>query len=259
MPIQHLRVTRDGPMLRVVIHRPDKHNALSLDVLTELAETFAQQALDPELKLAVISGAGERSFAAGGDLRQLAEVRTEPQTRDMVRIARAALDGIRDFPVPVVAALNGDALGGGAELAVACDFIVARRGARIGFIQGRLNLSTAWNGGIRLFERVGSRAGLRLLCRTEMTGGDAALAMGLIDAIADDGQSLDEALEAFCAPILRQTRNVLTAFKRLARAHADGANRAELDRIEIEDFVANWIHEDHWRVAAGVLDDRKSV
>jgi enoyl-CoA hydratase len=258
MRFEHLIVSLDGSILRVTIDRPDKRNALSSEVLAELARAFSQQATNEQVKLAILTGAGEHNFAAGGDLKKLADVRSEAQTHDMVKGAREALDSIRRFPVPVVAALNGDALGGGAELAVACDFIVARHGARIGFIQGRLNISTAWGGGIRLLERVGVARGLRLLCRSELVGGEDALAIGLVDAVAADGETLEEALQAFCEPILRQTRRVLGAFKELARAHGDGQPRAALDVIEVRRFVEAWLHDDHWQAADTVLSARRT-
>jgi len=258
MHFEYLLVSLDGPTLRVTINRPDKRNALSRAALEELAAVFSQQAGNEALKLAILTGAGEHNFAAGGDLKNLAEVRTEADTREMVAGARAALDAIGAFPVPVVAALNGDALGGGAELAMSCDFIVARHGARIGFIQGRLNISTAWGGGIRLLERVGVARGLRMLCRSELVDGDTALAIGLVDAVAAEGEPLVEAVDAFCAPVLGQTRQVLAAFKALARAKGDGQPRTALDDIEARRFVATWVHDDHWRAADKVLSERRS-
>lgn len=258
MNFEHLLVSQDGPMLRVTINRPEKRNPLSQAVLDELTHVFTRQRDNEALKLVVLSGSGEDNFAAGGDLKKLAEIRSEAQTRDMVQGARASLSSIRDFPVPVIAALNGDALGGGAELAVACDFIVARHGARIGFIQGRLNISTAWSGGISLLERVGTAHGLRLLCRSEMVDADQAVAIGLIDAAASAGETLEVALQAFCAPILVQARPVLCAFKELARARGDGQPRAALDEIEVHHFVETWLHEDHWRAAEKILSPRRS-
>lgn len=257
MQYENLIVACDGPILRVTINRPGKRNALSSETLAELTHAFANHAHHDTIRLAILTGAGEHNFAAGGDLRKLAEVRTEADTLAMVAGARAALGAIQRFPVPVVAALNGDALGGGAELAVACDFIVARHGARLGFIQGRLNISTAWSGGIRLIERVGTPRALRLLCRAELLGGEQALAIGLIDAVAAQEQSLDAAVADFCAPILAQTRRVLCAFKALAKAHGDGQPREALDTLEVRHFVETWLHDDHWQAADKVLTPRR--
>ncbi len=241
---------RDG-VLHVTVARPEKHNALSRAVLDRLRTVFGEAAADETLKAAVLSGAGDKSFAAGGDLRELDAVRSEAETRVMTVESRAALDAIRCFPVPVLAALNGDARGGGAELAVACDFRLFAGHARIGFIQGRLNVSTAWGGGGDLLALVGPTVALRLLCRAEMVGAEEALALGLADAVA--AESLDDAVSGFLAPLLAQAPQVLRSFKALAMAARDGKPRAEIDAIEDDRLVANWQHSDHWAAAAGAL------
>ncbi|MDP6951209.1 MAG: enoyl-CoA hydratase/isomerase family protein [Alphaproteobacteria bacterium] len=239
-------------VLHVTVQRPEKHNALSGAVLARLREVFSEAAEDDTLKTAVLRGAGEKSFAAGGDLRELDAVRSEAETRAMTAGSRAALDAIRRFPVPVLAALNGDARGGGAELAVACDFRLFAEHAHIGFIQGRLNVSTAWGGGGDLMTLVGPTVALRLLCSAEMIGAEQALALGLADAIAE-ANDLDAAVARFLAPLRAQAPQVLRSFKALAMAARDGKPRAEIDAIEDDRLVANWQHADHWAAAAGAL------
>jgi enoyl-CoA hydratase len=246
----------DG-ILRVTINRPEKRNALSRSVLAELGQTFAAHATDERLLAAVLRGAGDKSFAAGGDLRDLSSIRTCDAAVAMAEQAKAALHAIRRFPVPVIAALNGDAMGGGAELAAACDFRVAAAHARIGFVQGRLNISTAWGGGVDLMKLVDPTTALRLLCRSDMLRGAEALSLGLIDAVADEGQELDGLLADFLAPLLRQTPQVIRAFKALALAARDGKPRAELDALETRLFAANWIHDDHWIAAEKILSTKE--
>ena len=109
----HLRIEVDESILRVTIDRPEKRNALSRAVLAELGETFRAAAADQSLIAAVLQGAGDKSFAAGGDLKDLDSVRNRAQATEMADDAKRALDAVRRFPVPVVAAVNGDALGGG--------------------------------------------------------------------------------------------------------------------------------------------------
>jgi enoyl-CoA hydratase len=155
------------------------------------------------------------------------------------------LQAIRSFPVPVVAALNGDALGGGAELAVAADMRVFAAHARIGFIQGRLALTTAWGGSADLVRLVGPSCALRLTTRCETLDAVSAQTLGLADAAARDGQPLEDAVAAFLAPMLKQRREVLAGFKSLANAGRD-AERARFDALETEWFASTWVHEDHW-------------
>ncbi len=249
----NLIVEAAGGRLAVTIDRADKRNALSRAVLAALRETFERHAKDESLCVATLTGAGDKSFAAGGDLRDLATVRTVEEAEIMADQAKAALDAIRRFPVPVVAALNGDALGGGAELAASCDFRVAASHARIGFIQGRLNIATAWGGGIDLARIVGTTAALRLVARSELLSGHEALALGLVDVAAGEGQSLDDCLEAFLAPIMRQTPHVLRAFKTLNLGSRRDLPRDQLMQLETRLFADTWAHQDHWDAADKLL------
>ncbi len=253
-----LKVESSGGVLRVTINRPDKRNALSGEVLRSLAEVFASNMSDPDLRVAILRGAGEQCFAAGGDLRELASITTLDGAAEMARDAKASLEEIRQFPLPVVAALNGDAMGGGAELAVACDFRIAAAHARIGFVQGRLNISTAWGGGIDLMRLVGTSRALGLLCRGDMLSGTEAAALGLVDAVAREGQSLDELIEDFVAPVLKQSPQVLRAFKAVAKGVRSGVPRAELNDIETRMFADTWVHEDHWAAAAKITSKWKA-
>ena len=172
-----LGASADG-VFRVIINRAEKRNALSRAVLDDLRRMFEAHATDESLRVATLTAAGSQSFAAGGDLRDLASVRTLEDAVAMATQARTALDAIRRFPVPVVAALNGVALGGGAELAVACDLRIAAAHAGIGFVQGQLNISTGWGGGIDLMRLLGPARALAVLGRGEVLGAAQAHALG---------------------------------------------------------------------------------
>lgn len=247
-------VAREGSRLNVTINRPEKRNALSRPTLAALKEAFTANAGDARVKVTVLSGAGDKSFAAGGDLVDLSTIRTLAAAEEMSREIRQALDAIRTFPVPVVAALNGDALGGGAELAVACDFRVADAHARIGFVQGKLAITTAWGGGVDLGALIGPGRALRLLARTELLDAAQAHALGLIDDVATRERGLNAAVDQFVEPLLAQPRHVLAAFKALTAAQRRGASRLELEKIETKRFAEAWVHDDHWAAADKVLD-----
>ena len=167
-------ISVDDGLLRITINRPEKRNPLSRAVLARLREVFEEQRGNDDLVLALLSGAGDKSFAAGGDLRDLEQVRTLDEARALHDLGNGALQAIRSFPVPVVAALNGLALGGGAELALACDLRIAAAHARIGFVQGRLNIPTAWGGGSDLAATIGPARALELLCGARVLSEPAA-------------------------------------------------------------------------------------
>lgn len=253
---QVLVESKDG-VLRITINRPDKRNALSRSVLAAIGQAFAAHRGDEHLRLAVLTAVGTKSFAAGGDLRELESIRTSAAAREFSDQAYAALDEIRRFPLPVIAAINGDALGGGAELSVACDLRIMAAHARIGFIQGRINISTSWGGGIDLMHLVGTPRALSLLSRSAIICGAEASSIGLADAVASAEQDFATFVEDFISPIRRQTPSVLRAFKALAMAHRLGVGREEARCIERDHFGATWVHEDHWAAAAKALSSSR--
>ncbi len=238
-------------VLFCVINRPHKRNALSRALLGSLKEVFADAAKDMSLIAAVIRGAGDKSFAAGGDLNDLSSVRTEEEATKMALDARDCIDAVRRFPVPVLAALNGDALGGGAELAAGCDFRVAAAHARIGFIQGRLAISTAWGGGPDLVRIVGATRALYLLASADIVDAERAVRLGLYDRVAELGRDVDDAVESFLNPMRRQTPQVMRAFKAVVKA--SGGDRDAAESVEVERFAACWAHPDHWAAHGRVL------
>ena len=249
-------VEREGRVLRVRLNRPEKHNPLSRAVLARLRSAFDEHRDDEALACAVLTGAGDRYFAAGGDLRDLSSVRSADEARAMAEEARTALDAVRTFPVPVVALVNGDALGGGAELALACDLRVMREGAHIGYVQGRLALTTGWGGGPDLAAIVGPARALRMMSRSERVPAATALAWGLADAIAPAAE-MDSALQEFIAPMLGQTGATLRGFKAQALAARRGASYDACRASEHDAFVAAWISEEHWKAVHRILSRSK--
>lgn len=245
----HLNIARDDGVLRVVIDRPEQRNALSRAVLAELRLAFGDLAADATIKAAVLTGSGEKCFAAGGDLKELESVRDPEEARRFSIEAKAALQAVRDFPAPVIARLNGDALGGGAELALACDLRAMAATARLGFLQAKLAVTTAWGGGYDLIRRVGSATALRLLSSAAILSADDAARLGLADAVDDH---VDAAVARLLAPMRRQSAHVLRGFKAIVRAH-DRENRSAVDAAETDAFVNAWVHPDHWAAAAQAL------
>jgi enoyl-CoA hydratase len=153
--------------------------------------------------------------------------------------------------------LNGDAIGGGAELAVACDARIAAHHARIGFIQGKLAISTAWGGGVDLMKLVGPNKALQLLSRSEMLSAKEALDIGLVNAISEEQTSLTETVDAYIEPILKLAPQVLRAFKSLSHGVRSRLGEDQLRELETEHLVTTWTHEDHWRAASGILKKEK--
>lgn len=236
------QVFLDG-VLWLTIDRPQRRNALSLDCLDALGQAFRACASRDELKLVVVRGAGDKAFAAGGDLQEFDTLRTPDDARGIFDRAAVALDAVRACPVPVVAALNGIALGGGAELALACDYRVAAAHARIGFVQATLGITSGFSGGQSLRARLGPARALRLLAQAQVLTAAQARECELVDHICAPGQELERGVLEFAAPFLEREPHLLRALKQAVCAAGDlGAQRAH----EREAFAATWAHALHW-------------
>lgn len=244
-------------VLEVRLDRPEKRNALSRQVLGELGEAFARHAKDETIKLALLTAAGDKAFAAGGDLQEFSTIRARSDAAELFALANRALHAVRQFPAPVVAVLNGMALGGGAELAIACDFRVAARSASIGFVQARLAITTGFGGGTDLLALLGARQALRLLLNADTLDAEQALALGLVDAVASENETLEACVARFVAPMKRVPAHVARAYKAQALAARLGLSRAEREEQEQRGFVDTWVHPAHWAAAERLVSKRK--
>jgi enoyl-CoA hydratase len=236
----------------VTVNRAQKHNALARHVLAELAAAVRAAGARDDVRYLVVTGAGERYFAAGGDLRDLANVRDEAAVMAMMEEAGAALDAIRTCPIPVVAFLNGDAIGGGAELALACDMRLQSVHARIGYIQAKLGITSAWGGGPDLFRLVGPAHAMRLMSRCELVGAEQALTLGLADAVIFDGPQGQD-LAAFTKPLNACPPQVLRGIKAQAIAARQSLGWKAHRAVEQKHLVQTWLHADHWAASEKLL------
>ena len=244
--VRHVIV--DG-VLRVTIVRPEKRNPLSLGVLDSLRTVFTAAAADPQIHVAVLTGAGDKAFASGGDLEELAQYRSREDAEAFSRHGKSALDAIRLFPVPVIARLNGLSLGGGAELALACDLRFAAASAKIGFIHGRLCISPSWGGGNDLVRLLGPAKALRIMATADIFDANTAVSLGLVDGVCPADRTFDDWFEEQLALFSRQPRQVLRTQKAIANA-GQASGRLEADRCETRHFGEVWAHEDHWNAVA---------
>jgi enoyl-CoA hydratase len=240
----------------ITIDRAQKHNALARSVLRDLSAAIREAGALSDTRLIVLTGAGERFFAAGGDLVDLASVRDEPATLAMTDEARGALDAIRFCPVPVIALLNGDAIGGGAELALACDMRLQSAHARIGFIQARLAITSAWGGGPDLCRLIGGARAMRMMSRCELVDAQQALDWGLADTVIADGPEGGD-LQAFLEPMLACPPQVLRGIKAQTRAWRQAESYESSRKVEQQQVLNTWLHDDHWRASEKLLSKGK--
>ena len=170
----------DDGLAVVTIDRPHARNAISLETMDQLEK--ALDGADGAAAL-VITGAGEKAFVSGGDLKELSALRTEAEASAMAFRMRTICDRIAGFPGPTIAALNGHALGGGAEFAVAADIRIAADDIKIGFNQVALKIMPAWGGAERLTKLIGRSKALLLAGTGSVLGAAEAERIGLIDRV----------------------------------------------------------------------------
>jgi enoyl-CoA hydratase len=183
--------TRDGVAV-VTVNRPDKLNALSDLTMEELGRAFASLAGDAAVRGVILTGAGEKAFVAGADIGELA-TQTPVEGRERSIRGQRVLDRIEGLGKPVVAAVNGFALGGGCELALACHVRVASEGARMGTPEVKLGIMCGYGGTQRLPRLVGKGRALEMLLTGEMVDAQEALRIGLVNRVVPKEKLLAEA------------------------------------------------------------------
>ncbi len=174
------------------IDRPETRNAINYAVMEGLEQFLNQIENNPVVAFAVITGAGDRAFCSGGDLAEFHSFRTADEAFPMLSKMAGLLYRVATLPMPVIALVNGMAVGGGCEIATACDYRVVSSSTKAGFIQGTLAITTGWGGATLLFEKDGKHDRvLRLLSEAEIHTADQLLTAGwateLYEGSAEDG------------------------------------------------------------------------
>jgi enoyl-CoA hydratase/carnithine racemase len=238
------------------INRPKSRNALALQTMAELDHAL-DEVMSARARVLVIRGAGEKAFCAGGDLKELEHMRSESEAAAMARRMRTMLDRLPQLPIPVIAGLNGDAFGGGAELAVACDLRVAASHARIGFAQITLGLMPAWGASERLAALVGRGRALHLLWSGQAIRADEALRVGLVEEVTPS-EEFDARLSALANSIAAAPSAAIAGIKRSVDAVRPHRN-PELAGATIEAFAKTWAHPAHWKAVEKMEKRRKAT
>ena len=192
MTFENLLIAKRDALAVVTVNRPEKRNALDDRTMAELDSVFADLGADPAVRGVLLTGAGDKAFVAGADIGELA---TQDPVAGKERSERGqkVLDRIENLGKPVVAAVNGFALGGGCELALACHLRIASENARLGTPEVKLGLMCGYGGTQRLSRLVGKGRALELLLTGEMVDAQEALRIGLVNRVVLQEKLLIEA------------------------------------------------------------------
>lgn len=181
-----LNLETQNQITRVTVNRPEALNAINQNVLEDLLAVFSDLFTQNEVRGVIITGAGEKAFVAGADISQMNDM-TALQADEFCRLGHACMNAIQNFKYPVIAAVNGFALGGGLELALACDFIYASNHAKLGLPEVNLGLFPGFGGTQRLARVVGVNRAKEMIFTADMLSAEEAFRIGLVNKVVDVG------------------------------------------------------------------------
>jgi enoyl-CoA hydratase/carnithine racemase len=230
----------------LTVDRPHARNAIAVSTMDEL-DGALDQIVDSDASVLVVTGGGDRAFISGGDLKDLDRLRTLSEAEAMAARMRGVLDRLVGLPMPVVAALNGHALGGGAEVAVAADIRIAAQDVRIGFTQSTLGIMPAWGGVERLAELVGRSRAMLLLTSGRAVDAARGYEIGLVDEVFERAR-FEEGWRSLSASIASAPPNVVRSIKSVLGA-VKPAVHPTTRREAVRAFAELWVAPDHWRLA----------
>jgi 3-hydroxypropionyl-coenzyme A dehydratase len=282
--MKYIQLEPRGEVAIIKINRPEALNAVNIDVITELSRTIDIVGIDDGIKAVIITGAGEKSFCAGADIAYMVNI--DPvKAEKYASSAQAVLNKIEKLEKPVIAAVNGFALGGGCELALVCDIRIASNNAKIGQPEVTIGIPPGWGGTQRLVRIVGPAKAKELIFTGKMVTAEEALQIGLVNKVISLGpdeklisnsikngkpdekeKSKEESkilnrklMEESVALANEITKNSFTAVK-VSKMLINKAMDADIDtglRLEIYGWALCFAHEDRQKMMSAFLNKGK--
>ncbi len=239
----------------ITINRPKKLNALNQDTIQELHDAFKWADLDETIKVIIVTGSGEKAFVAGADISEFADFSVEEGTHLAANGQKLLFDFVENLSTPVIAAVNGFALGGGLELAMACHFRIASENARMGLPEVSLGVIPGYGGTQRLTQLVGKGRALEMIMTAGMIDAQKALGYGLVNHVVAQNELLD-----FCENVaIKICKNSAVAIGAAIRAvnanFKDGINGYQ---TEILEFGNSFGTDDFHEGTTAFLEKRKA-
>lgn len=233
MEYKNLLWEAEEGVLLLTINRPEKLNALNKATIAELSQAFEAADQDSSIRVIVLTGAGNKSFVAGADISEFADFNVE-QGRALAADGQASLfDKVEQLGTPVIAAVNGFALGGGLELAMSCHVRLASDNAKLGLPETSLGVIPGYGGTQRLTALVGKGRALELIMTAGMMGAEQAAATGLVNAVYPQEELLDAARK-MAGKIMKNSPNAIR--EAIGAVNAHGAHGVDGFQAEIDAF-----------------------
>lgn len=250
-----LQAEAEGQIQVLTLTRPQALNALNQQLLKELDQVLTVLQEDTRLRCLVVTGEGEKAFVAGADIREM-QNHDASRAHSMAKSGQSVFDRLSSFKCPVVAAVNGFALGGGLELALACDFILASENAKLGLPEVSLGLIPGYGGTQRLSRVVGKAWARRLTLTGEMLNAAKALEIGLVTEVVNQDQLLNRSLELAKLMASRAPKALYWA----RQAVNEGAETSIEEGLKLEAklFSETFKTDDHNEGIAAFVEKRKA-
>lgn len=255
MKFDNLLASIENGVLTITINRPDKLNALNEKTINELDQAFKAAKNNNEVKAIILTGAGTKAFVAGADIAEFVG-RTVERARTITQNVHDIFKEIENCPKPIIAAINGFALGGGCELAMACHLRVASDNAKFGQPEVNLGLIAGFGGTQRLIQYIGKTKAMELHMTADMINAEQALKLGLVNYVVPQDQLILEC-NAILAKIMSKPPLAIAAVINCVNAYfeegVDGFKK------EVDEFSKCFSTEDFKEGTSAFIEKRKAV
>lgn len=253
---EKLIIQRNQDYTCFILNQPEKRNAVDFEMMEQLEKALDELVSSDDTKCLVITGAGKEAFCSGGDLSVFHALHTTAEARPMLRRMSRILFRIFTLEIPTIALLNGTAVGGGAEIASACDFRVAMPHGKAGFVQGKLAITTGWGGASLLMEQLPVNIVMEMVWSGAVYQASHMQQLGFVKKVFKTDNEREE-LATFVAPWKEIPVQVLSSYKRRKLDRIDLQNLKERIKREVEECAVLWSSEQHHKAVNTFLKKRK--
>jgi 3-hydroxypropionyl-coenzyme A dehydratase len=239
--MQYIKFEKEEGIAVITINRPEKLNAMNIDVIRELGSAVEEAERDDEVRCVIITGAGEKAFSAGADIEYMSKI-TPLEAEQYALTGHATMDKIEDLSKPVIAAVNGYALGGGCELSLACDIRIGSKNAVLGQPEVTIGIPPGWGGTQRLMRIVGIAKAKELVFTGKRIKADEAYAIGLLNKVVELPDLMNEA-KSMAKEIAKNSSIAVRVSKTLLNRGRDADIKTGL-KLEIWGWSLCFTHKD---------------
>lgn len=255
MGYKNILQEQEGGILVITINRPSKLNALNKETIQELGKAFVDAELNESVKVIILTGGGEKAFVAGADISEFADYSPKEGKHLAAQGQKILFDTVAKLNTPVIAAINGFALGGGLELAMAAHFRLASDNAKMGLPEVSLGVIPGYGGTQRLPELVGKGIAMEMIMTAGMIDANKALQHGLVNHVTTQEELLDKAKEIAGRIARNSTIAIAAAIRAVNAGYESGTNGYQ---VEISEFGDSFGTEDFEEGTSAFLEKRKA-